>query len=411
MSLLLERFLRYVRMDTQSDETSTAYPSTAKQLALSRLLAEECRALGLADVVLSQWGIVTAIVPATVAHQAPTIAWLAHVDTSPETSGAQVKPMVHASYDGGDLVLSGDPGQVLKASDNPALAGLVGGTIITTDGTTLLGADDKAGVAVIMTAADYLLQHTDVSHGPIRLCFTCDEEIGRGVDKLELEDINAVCAYTLDGGGQGGVDVETFSADQAIVEVIGVNTHPMAGKGVMINALRILSRFIDRLPTDRLSPETTEGRQGFMHPYVIEGGVGRATARILLRDFETEKLKEYGAQLNKLAEDLQREFPGACITVQIQAQYRNMRDALRAEPRAVAKALEATQAAGMEPRQGIIRGGTDGSRLSERGLPTPNLSTGYHNAHSPLEWTSVEEMENAVEVLVALAAAWGVEQA
>lgn len=409
MTTLLDRFLRYVRIDTQSNEASQTVPSTAKQLDLGRVLEAECRELGLADVSLDKFGIVTATVPTNLGRPAPTIAWVAHVDTSPETSGTNVKPIVHRQYAGGDLVLPGDPSKVIRVADNPTLSTLQGATIVTSDGTTLLGADDKAGVAVIMSAAAHLLSHPEIQHGSIRLCFTCDEEIGHGVDHLDLEKLGAICAYTLDGEGQGMVDSETFSADVAIVTVTGVNIHPSIGKGKMVNALRIMGDFLIRLPHAHLSPETTEGREGFLHPYTVEGGVAQATLRIILRDFETPKLEDYADLLRRIATDLCRQHPKAQIDVKIVEQYRNMRDGLVKEPRALAKALEATRTAGMEPKQTIIRGGTDGSRLTALGLPTPNLSTGEHNPHSPLEWTSVEEMQHAVDVLVALAQLWGQE--
>lgn len=407
---LLDRFLRYVRIDTQSQEGSASVPSTLKQLELCRLLEGECRELGLADVELSPFGTVTATVPATVGHAAPAIAWVAHVDTSPETSGTNVRPIVHAPYDGRDIVLPGDPSRVLRVEENPALSELVGGTVITTDGTTLLGADDKAGVAVIMAAAGRLMRDRSIPHGPIRLCFTCDEEIGHGVDHVDLAKLDAVCAYTLDGDGRGMVDAETFSADQAIVTVRGVNIHPSIGKGRMVNAIRILSAFLARLPAD-VSPERTDGREGFIHPYHVEGGVAQASAKLILRSFETPKLAEYAVLLARIAADLRAEQPHAEIAIEIVEQYRNMREGLEKEPRALAKALAAVRKAGMEPRQTIIRGGTDGSRLTALGLPTPNLSTGEHNPHSPLEWTSLEEMQSAVEVLVRLAEAWGEERA
>lgn len=409
--MLLERFLRYVKIDTQSSEHSTTVPSTAKQLDLCKLLEAECRELGLADVSLDKFGIVLATIPATTMERdLPTIAWVAHVDTSPETSGTNVQPVVHGDYAGGDITLPGDSTKVIRVAENPALNDLIGGTIVTTDGTTLLGADDKAGVAVIMSAAAHLMDHPEIPHGPIRLCFTCDEEIGHGVDHVDLKKLGAICAYTLDGDGRGMVDSETFSADQAIVTVTGVNIHPSIGKGKLVNAARILSDFIARLPQDRLSPETTEGREGFVHPYHIEGGVAQASTRIILRDFETEKLAEYAALLESIAAELRATHPKAAIDIKIVDQYRNMRDGLAKEPRALEKALTATRAAGMDPQQTIIRGGTDGSRLTALGLPAPNLSTGEHNPHSPLEWTSVEEMQSAVDVLVALAVEWGKEE-
>ena len=407
MDTLLDRFLRYARIDTQAVEGATGYPSSAKQLDLCKLLARECREIGLDDVTMTEFGIVTGTVPASPGCQAPGIAWFAHVDTSPEFTAENVRPVVHANYDGKDLVLPGDTRRVLRATENPALKNLVGRTIITTDGTTLLGADDKAGVAVIMSAAAHLRAHPEIPHVHIRLCFTCDEEIGRGVDHVDIEKLGAICAYTLDGDGAGMVDCETFSADQAIVTVTGVNIHPSIGKGKMVNAVRILAEFLTRLPSDSTSPETTSGREGFLHPYHLEGGVAKATARILLRDYETPRLAEFAALLERIAAALRPKYPRASIEVRIVAQYRNMREGLSREPRALAKALEATQAAGLEPRQTIIRGGTDGSRLTALGLPTPNLSTGEHNPHSPLEWTSLEEMQQAVNVLVALAQSWG----
>lgn len=410
MPSLLERFLRYVRIDTQSDETSSTSPSTEKQQVLSKLLAEECRELGLTDVSCDARGIVMATVPATVSHTAPTIVWNAHVDTSPEYTAANVQPIVHRDYAGGDIVLPGDPSKVLKVAENPALKGLLGATIITTDGTTLLGADDKAGVAEIMSAAAHLMAHLEIPHGPVRICFTVDEEIGRGIDGLDFAKLGGVCGYTLDSGGVGRIDCETFSADLAIVTVHGTNTHPSVGKGVMVNALRILSQFLDRLPRDVLSPESTAGREGFLHPYHVEGGVARATARIILRDFETERLKDHANLLSAIAADLMRLEPRCRVEVEIRKQYRNMRDGLQKEPRALANAIEAVKRAGLEPRLDVIRGGTDGALMTEAGLPTPNLSSGQHNPHSPLEWCSVEEMQKAVDVLVQLAIVWGEER-
>lgn len=409
MDSLLERFLRYVKIDTQSDETSSSRPSTAKQLDLCRLLVEECRALGLEDVAINDGGVVTATVPRTVEHDAPAICWFAHVDTSPEFRGKNVHPIVHENYQGGDIALPADPSRVIRVKENPAFEGLIGGTIITTDGTTLLGADDKAGVAVIMSAAAYLMKHPEIPRGPVRLCFTCDEEIGRGTESLDIPSLNCLCGYTLDGDGRGKVDSETFSADQALVKVKGVNTHPSVGKDAMVNAVRILSDFLSRLPTETLSPETTEGREGFIHPYHVEGGVAEASARLILRDFETAKLKEQARLLESIADELRAKHPKAEIQIEIREQYRNLGDGLKKEPRALEKALEATRAAGMTPEQTVIRGGTDGSLLTALGLPTPNLSTGEHNPHSPLEWTSVEEMQAAVDVLVQLAIRWGEE--
>jgi len=411
MDTLLERFTRYARIDTQAVEGATGYPSSAKQLELCRMLARECQELGLADVTLSDFGIVTATVPASPGCRAPAIAWFAHVDTSPEFTAENVKPIVHPNYDGRDLVLPCDSSRVLRTAENPALTKLIGRTIITTDGTTLLGADDKSGIAVIMTAAAHLLSHPEIVHGPIRVCFTCDEEVGHGVDHVDLDKLDVVCGYTLDSEGCGRIDSETFSADLAIVKVTGVNTHPSIGKGAMVNAVRILSDFISRMPTDRLSPETTDARDGFLHPYQISGGVASASARIILRDFETATLADHARLLERVAEELRAKHPRAKIEVEIHKQYRNMRDGLPKEPRALAKAIEAVKAAGLEPELSQIRGGTDGSVLTERGLPTPNLSSGQHNPHCPLEWTCLEEMQQAVEILIELAKVWGREKA
>jgi tripeptide aminopeptidase len=407
MDSLLDRFLRYVRIDTQADETSTSCPSTAKQLTLSRLLADECRALGLADVSCDEFGIVMATVPATVVHQTTVIAYVAHLDTSPEYSSTNVNPIVHANYQGGDLILPGDRSKVLRVAENPDLGQCIGHTLVTSDGTTLLGADDKSGVAAIMCAAAELIRRrSEVKHGPIRLCFTCDEEIGRGTDKIDFAKLGAQVAYTLDGAGRDEVDSETFSADGAKITVKGINTHPSVGKGAMVNAIRILGNFISRLPTARLAPETTDDRDGFIHPYHIDGGVAEASARLILRDFETMELTKQARLLESIAETLRAEHPRAEITIDVRPQYRNMREGLAVEPRAVLKAIAAHEALGRSPKMTVIRGGTDGSLLTARGLPTPNLSTGEHNPHSPLEWTSVEEMQAAAEHLVQLAAEW-----
>ena len=310
-------------------------------------------------------------------------------------------------YDGRDVVLPGDPSRIIRIADNPELINLKGQTLVTTDGTTLLGADDKTGVAVIMEAAAQLLARPETPHGPIRVCFTCDEEIGRGVDHLDLKKLGAHVGYTLDGGGVGEIDNETFSADLAVVTVRGVNIHPSIGKGRMVNAVRLAGLFLDRLPRQCLSPETTDEREGFLHPYRIEGGVAETTIRILLRDFDTNRLADRVEVLRTAARTVTAEYPQASIDVQITNQYRNMADGLKKEPRAVAFAAEAMRRAGLEPKLTIVRGGTDGSRLTELGLPTPNLSCGEHNLHSPLEWTCLEEMATAVRVLIELAQVWG----
>jgi tripeptide aminopeptidase len=410
MDTLLDRFCRYVRIDTQSDESATTYPSSTGQLELGRLLADELREIGLPDAAQDNHGIVLATIPATVKHAAPAMAWNAHFDTSPETSGHNVKPIIHREYNGGDLVLPGDPTKVLRAAEHADLARLKGKTIITTDGTTLLGGDDKAGVAVIMESASYLLAHPEVPHGPIRVLFTCDEEIGHGVDHVDVKKLGAQVAYTLDGGGQGEIDGETFSADLAVITITGVNIHPGLATGKMVNAVRLAGLFLERLPRLTLAPETTADREGFLHPYRIEGGVAEVKLRIILRDFATPKLAEKADLLHAAARLLEAEFPQAKVAVQVTPQYRNMAEGLAREPRALRFADEAMRRAGLEPKRCIVRGGTDGSRLTEMGLPTPNLSCGEHNIHSPLEWTCLEEMQTAVRVLVELACIWGAER-
>ena len=406
---LLERFLKYVRIDTTAREGESTYPSSPGQLELGRLLVEELRALGLSDARQSDKGIVTTTVPSNVGR-APVIAFNAHVDTSPETTGAGVKPQVVRSYGGGNLSLPGNSDAVIRVSDNPDLKRLIGCTLITTDGTTLLGADDKAGVAVIMEAAARLQQQPEIKHGAIRICFTCDEEIGHGVDHVDLGELGATVCYTLDGHGADEIDVETFSADLAIVTVRGVNIHPSVAKGRMTNAIRAAADFLSRLPRDTRSPETTADREGFLHPYHMDGGVGQVTLRILLREFEAAALADLASVLKSAAAETVAAFPAASIDIQIVPQYRNMAEGLALEPRAAGLAKAALERLGRTPRLTIIRGGTDGSQFTARGLPTPNLSTGEHNPHSILEWTCLEEMERAVEMLIELAQLWGRER-
>jgi len=349
---------------------------------------------------------VMATVPPTVDGSAPVIAFCAHLDTSPETCGTNIKPQVIEKYAGGDIPLPGDKARVIRVADNPDLERLRGRTIITSDGTTLLGADDKAGVAVIVETAAWLMEHPEIKHGPIRLCFTCDEEVGRGVDKLDLKQLGALVCYTLDGQGADTIDVETFSADLAVVTVRGVNIHPSIAKDRMTNAIRVAVDFLQRLPRDWLSPETTEDREGFLHPYEIGGGVAEVKVRILLRDFDTGKLPEYAARLESAAAATVQGFPKAKIDVNVTRQYRNMGDGLAQEPRAVAYAQRALKRLGGKAELTIVRGGTDGSRLTELGLPTPNLATGQHNPHSPLEWACLEEMVGASRWLIALSEVW-----
>jgi tripeptide aminopeptidase len=407
MFSLLDRFCRYVRVDTKAVEGASTYPSSPGQWTLARQLVEELRSIGVQDVTLSDHAIIMGTIPATVKHAAPVIAWFAHMDTSPEFSGQNVQPQIHRNYQGGDIPLPGDPHRIIRVAENPELNHLHGCTIITTDGTTLLGADNKAGIAVIMATAEYLLKHPEIPHGPIRICFTCDEEIGHGVDHVDLKALGAVVGYTLDGMGQAELEGETFSADKAVVTITGVNIHPSIAKGKMVSAIRLAAKFLEALPQDKLQPELTEGREGFLHPVVIEGGVPEVKIMFILRDFHTPTLATHAALLREIGANLTKRYPQARIEVKVEKQYRNMADGLKKEPRAMALAEQAMRRAGLQPVFKSLRGGTDGSRLTELGLPTPNLSTGEHNPHSPLEWTALEEMETACKVLVELAQVWG----
>ena len=402
---LLDRFLRYVRIDTKADEKSASYPSSPGQLVLGAMLRDELLAMGVKDAVQNEHGLVFATVPGNVPG-APTIAFNSHVDTNPENSGKDVNPQVIRNYAGGDLTLPKDPSKVIRVSENSELKELVGKTIITTDGTTLLGADDKAGLAVIMEMARILTENPQIPHGPVRIVFTCDEEIGFGVKHLEPSQIGAVVAYTLDGMGAGEIEDETFSADAATVTVTGINIHPSIGKGRMVNAVRLAAVFIDRLPKRHMSPETTDGREGFIHPLTIEGGTGQVKIGLLLRSFDTPDLAMQAELLREIARQVERDYPEAKVQVDVRKQYRNMKDGIAKMPNAIKFAEEATRRAGLTPKFKIIRGGTDGSQLTEKGLPTPNLSTGEHNPHSPLEWTCLEEMEAAVRVVVELCQVW-----
>jgi tripeptide aminopeptidase len=403
---LLDRFLQYVRIDTTAHEQSSHYPSTPGQLELGRLLAEQLRSMGLADARQDEHGIVTATIPGNLTGRCPVIAFNSHVDTSPETTGAGVQPQVIQNYSGGDLVLPGDPTKVISVKSCPELSTCHGHTLITTDGTTLLGGDDKAGVAIMMELAQHLLEHPEIPHGPVRLLFTCDEEIGRGTQHVDPSQLGAHACYTFDGGGRNQIDHETFSADLAVVTVRGVNIHPSIAKDRMVNAVRIASSLLERLPRE-LSPERTAGRAGFLHPYTLEGGVAQVVVRILLRDFETSRLADHADVIRQAAGVTEAEFPGCSISVEIRKQYRNMSEGLIREPRAVQYAVEAHQQLGRTAELTIVRGGTDGSQLTEKGLPTPNLSSGQHNIHSPLEWASLDEMLAACEVGVEIVRRWG----
>ena len=401
------RLLRYVRIHTTSDDASTSVPSTARQWDLLKTLRDELGALGASDVLLTDAGYVMATIPSTVAHAVPTVAFLAHVDTAPDFSGEGVKPIVHRNYAGGRITLPDDPAQVLDPAVDEWLARAIGKDIITASGTTLLGADDKAGVAVIMSLAEQLLAHPELPHGRLRLCFTPDEEIGRGVARLDLKQLGADCAYTFDGEFPGEVGWETFSADQAVVTIEGVATHPgTAKKYGMVNAVHLAGKLLAALPREGVSPETTEGREGFIHPHDMSGNAAKTTLGFILRDHDDAKLAALGQRLRGLCAGLQASEPRTRIDVSIKPQYRNMGNWIKNDMRPVDLAYAACRAAGLAPQSPPIRGGTDGSRLTEMGLPCPNLFDGAHNLHGPLEWVAVQDMQSAVEVGQHLARLW-----
>lgn len=400
-----DRFLKYVTYDTQSDEESTSFPSSAKQLVLLKDLAAELQKLGLTDAVLDENSYVMATLPSNTDKKVPVIGFIAHVDTSPAVSGANVKPMLHNNYKGGDIPLPKD-GQIIRAEDNPDLKNMIGYDIITSDGSTLLGADNKTGIAEIIDAVNYFLSHPEVKHGPIKIAFTPDEEVGRGTEKFDVKKFGADFAYTVDGQTRGEVETETFSADSMEITFKGKNIHPGYAKGKMINSLRVGANFLEALPKDTLSPETTEGREGYVHCYSVNGAEEQTTLKFIIRDFEENKLKEFEKFLEKLADDTIKKFPGAKVTTQVNEQYRNMRQILDKYPQVRENAFEAMEKLGMKPILSPIRGGTDGSRLSYMGLPTPNIFAGEHSFHSKVEWVSIQDMEMAVRLIVTIAQVW-----
>jgi tripeptide aminopeptidase len=408
---LEERLVRYARIDTQSDEASPTSPSTEKQYDLLRLLVDELGAIGAQDVTLTDYGAVLATIPASMATQAPTIAFLAHVDTSPGFSGTGVKPIVHRGYDGGIIVLPDDPDAVLSPGQLPYLDAKVGDDIVTASGTTLLGADDKAGVAIVMVLAHHLLSNPNIAHGPIRVCFTPDEEIGRGVSAKLPEDLKAKFAYTLDGAELGEIVYETFSADKAVVNIHGVSAHPGQAKDTLVNALHLAAKIVDTLPQVTLTPETTFGRQGFIHLYQMRGTAAAAELHFILRDFEQDGLRSHGELIQQVCATIQATEPRARITCSITPQYRNMRYWLENDMRPVDLARAACRQLGIETLSTPTRGGTDGSRLTEMGVPTPNLFTGMQDIHGPLEWISVQDMAHATAMCIKLAELWSSESA
>ena len=401
-----ERLLRYVQIDTTADEASPTSPSTERQYDLLNLLVDELNEMGAQDVRLTEYGAVLATVPATVDHDAPTIALLAHVDTSPAFPGAGIKPLVHRNYQGGPIPLPDDPEQMLTYENSPYLKQRVGDDIVTASGTTLLGADDKAGVAIVMAAARHLLNNRDIPHAPIRIGFTPDEEIGRGVHDNLPADLGAAFGYTLDGSALGELVYETFSADRAVVKVQGVSIHPGWAKDKLVNALHLAAKIVDTMPQMTLTPETTEGRQGFIHLYAMSGTAAAAELQFILRAFEMDELERQGDLLQKVCAAIQAGEPRAHITCEVIPQYRNMRYWLENDMRPVEMAVKAYRRAGIEHYFYPIRGGTDGSRLTEKGVPTPNLFTGMQNIHGPLEWVSVQDMARATAMCVQLAACW-----
>ncbi len=406
----LERFLRYVKIDTQSKDDSVEYPSTAKQLDLLSLLLKELQAIGVKDTRIDNYGYVIATIPSNIpsTHAAigkvPKIGLIAHVDTSPSASGSNVKPQI-ITYRGGDIILPGDTSVVIKESENPELKNNIGKTIITSDGTTLLGADDKAGVAIIMTAAEVLLSNPEILHGDVKIAFTPDEEVGAGTKYFDIKKFGADVAYTLDGDTTGELNKETFSADSATITIHGRNIHPGTAKNIMVNSIRAIADVIVRTPKD-MAPETTEGYEPYIHPHVLEGEEAKSTLKFLLRDFETEGLKKQAEILKKIISEVQPLHPKARFELQITESYRNMRDGLTKDLRILDCVWEAVKRTGIEPKWVPIRGGTDGSRLTEKGLPTPNIFTGGQNYHGHTEWLSVYGMEKSLETIIHLVQIW-----
>lgn len=403
---LVDRFLKYVKIDTQSDPTSTTVPSTEKQKNLGKLLVQELHDLGIADAHLDEWGYVYATVPSNTDKEVPTLCFCSHMDTSPDSSGKDVKPIIHENYDGRDLVLPDDTSQIIKMSEHPDLKDQQGNDIITASGLTLLGADNKAGVAEIMDAAATLMQNPDIKHGRIRILFTPDEEIGRGVDKVDMKKLDADVGYTVDGEQLASMEDETFSADSVTIKISGVSAHPGFAMGKLENGIKIASDIIAALPKDNLSPETTSGREGFVHPVRMSGNAESAEISFIIRDFVTEKLKEKEDFLQKITDGVLQNYPNSTAELVIKEQYRNMKEVLDKNPMIVENATEAIRRAGLTPRRGSIRGGTDGSRLSFMGLPCPNIFAGEHAFHSKHEWVSVQDMRKAAEVIVNICRVW-----
>lgn len=401
-----ERFLNYVKIDTQSDPNSPTCPSTEKQKNLGRLLVEELLAIGITDAEMDENGYVYGTLPSNTSKNVPVICFCSHMDTSPDCSGKDVNPIIHKNYDGKNIVLPKDHTQILNPNDHPALKDQIGSDIITADGTTLLGADNKAGVAEIMDAVYQLIQNPTIKHGDIKILFTPDEEIGRGVDKVNLKKLAADFAYTMDGETRGHIEDETFSADALTIKINGVASHPGFAKDKMENAIKIASDIIAALPKDSMSPETTDGRQGFVHPVAMSGGMESALIQFIIRDFDTSKLKDHEQFVEDITKSVIENYSGSTYSIEVHNQYRNMKEVLLQNPQLVSYAEEAIRRAGMNPVSGGIRGGTDGSRLSFMGLPCPNIFAGEHAFHSKLEWVSVQDMQLAVDTIIHLVQIW-----
>lgn len=400
-----DRFLRYVTIDTQSDPASDTIPSTEKQKDLGRMLVYELLAMGVTDAHLDDFGYVYATIPSNTEKQVPVVCFCSHMDTAPDCSGTGVKPVVHKNYQGNDIILPDDTSQVIKLNEHPDLKNQLGNDIVTASGTTLLGADNKAGVAEIMDACYQLMNHPEIKHGDIRILFTPDEEIGRGVDKVDIKKLGAFAGYTMDGESAGNMENETFSADGAKLTIHGVSSHPGFAKGKMESAIKIAGQIVANLPAG-LSPEHTEDMQGFVHPVGIEGHVETASIDFIIRDFEDDKLTEHANVIRKVADGVLKNFPGSTYTLDIKEQYRNMKSVLDKQPRIVEYGMEAMQRAGLNAKLCSIRGGTDGSRLSFMGLPCPNIFAGEHAFHSKQEWVSVQDMQKAVETILHLCEIW-----
>lgn len=401
-----ERFLRYVQIDTQSDPESNTFPSTEKQKDLSRVLVKELLEMGIKDAHLDEFGYVYATLPSNSSKEVPAICFCSHVDTSPDCSGKNVNPVVHYSYQGHDIVLPADTSQVLSPKAHPELLNQIGNDIITADGTTLLGADNKAGVAEIMDAIHQLINHPEIKHGAIKILFTPDEEIGRGVNHVNIQKLGAKYAYTIDGETSGHIEDETFSADGVSLTIHGISTHPGFAKDKMQSAIKIASAIIDALPKDKLSPESTEYKQGFIHPVSVNGLIEKTVINFIIRDFDTALLKNHEILLEDIVKKEIAKFPGATYEFVVNEQYRNMKEVLQHHPMVTEYALEAIKRSGLIPVQSSIRGGTDGSRLSFMGLPCPNIFAGEHAFHSKLEWVSLQDMHRAVDTIVHLASIW-----